>query len=65
MRHCINNMPVFKYEIHRTINKVTGPMLVEADTWLEARVIVANSLKNNYAFKNFEIVRLENKEKSK
>ena len=61
MRHCINNMPVFKYEIHRTINKVTGPMLIEADTWLEARVLIERSLRNNYAFKNSTVVRIKDK----
>lgn len=53
-------MPIFKYEIHRTIKNVTGPMLVEADTWLEARVLIEKSLRNNFAFKKCKVVRLEN-----
>ena len=59
MRFCINKMPVFKYKIHRTIQNVTGPMTVEADTWLEARVRVEKTLQQNNAYKDARVIRIQ------
>ena len=60
MRRYINKMPIFKYEIHRTVKYVTGPMLIEAETWLDARAILQKSFRQNHAYKNAEIVRIKN-----
>ena len=48
----------YTYKVQRTYTTESPEMTVEADTWLEARVLVQSSINNNYAYKNAKIVRV-------
>ena len=48
----------YTYKLKRTHITESPPMTVEADTWLEARVLVQRSIKQNNAYKDAEIIRI-------
>ena len=48
----------YTYKLQRTYTTESTEMTVEADTWLEARVLVQRSINNNYAYKNAKIIRV-------
>ena len=48
----------YTYKLQRTYITESTEMTVEADTWLEARVLVQRSINNNYAYKNAKIIRV-------
>ena len=47
----------YTYKLQRTYTTESTEMTVEADTWLEARVLVQRSIKQNNAYKDAKIIR--------
>ena len=48
----------YTYKLQRTYITESTEMTVEADTWLEARVLVQRSIKQNNAYKDAKIIRV-------
>lgn len=48
----------YTYKLERTYTTESPEMTVEADTWLEARVLVQRSIKQNNAYKDAKIIRV-------
>ena len=48
----------YTYKLQRTYTTESTEMTVEADTWLDARVLVQRSINKNYAYKDAKIIRV-------
>jgi len=48
----------YTYTLHRTYTTISPQMHVEADTWLDARVLIQRSIKQNNAYKDAKIIRV-------
>ena len=58
-------MPNFIYKVKRTQVTYSAPMVIQADTWLDARVRLQAPFNQNNAYRNAEIILLKKEKENK
>jgi hypothetical protein len=58
-------MPNFIYKVKRTQVTYSAPMVIQADTWLDARVRLQATFNQNNAYRNAEIILIKKEKENK